>query len=157
MDTKYTPAYARLGAIAFRKGELVKARNHLRRAIEMDPDFTTAHYQLGWIYQQSGQFQQAIQSLERVVALQPNSASACNTLAMFYLERDSRLDEALALAKRAVKFKPIPSYWDTLAYSLYKKQKYEEADKAIKKALELQLDHPEYLARQRAIQEHLIE
>ena len=88
---------------------------------------------------------------------QTNSASACNTLAMFYLERDSCLDEALALAKKAVKFKPISSYWDTLAYSLYKKQKYVEADKAIKKALELQLDHPEYLARQRAIQEHLIE
>ncbi len=156
MDTEYTPAYARLGAIAFQKGELVEARNHLRRAIEIDPDFTTAHYQLGWIYQQSGQFQQAIQSLERVVALQPNSASACNTLAMFYLERDSRLDKALALAKRAVKFKPIPSYWDTLSYSLYKKQKYEEADKAIKKALELQPDHPEYLTRQRAIQQRLL-
>jgi tetratricopeptide (TPR) repeat protein len=66
------------------------------------------------------------------------------------------LDKALALAKRAVKFKPIPSYWDTLSYSLYKKQKYEEADKAIKKALELQPDHPEYLTRQRAIQQRLL-
>ena len=88
---------------------------------------------------------------------QTNSASACNTLAMFYLERNSRLDEALALAKRAVKFKPISSYWDTLAYSLYKKQKYEEADKAIKRALELQPDYTEYLTRQQAIQKHLTE
>ena len=69
MDTEYAPAYARLGAIAFQKGELVEVRNHPRRAIEMDPDFTTAHYQLGWIYRQSGQFQQAIQSIERVVPL----------------------------------------------------------------------------------------
>ena len=50
---------------------------------------------------------------------QTNSASACNTLAMFYLERDYRLDEALALAKRSVKFKPISSYWDAFAYNLY--------------------------------------
>ena len=105
----------------------------------MDPDFTTAHYQLGWIYQQSGQFQQAIQSLERVVSLQPNSASACNTLAMFYLERDYRLDEALALAKRAVKFKPISSYWDTLAYSLYKNRNMKKQTKQLKRRLNCNL------------------
>ena len=125
MDTEYTPAYARLGAIAFQKDELVKARKHLRRAIEIDPDFTAAHYQLGWIYQKSGQIQKAVKSFERVVVLRPNSAPACNTLAMLYLEQDYCLDDALILAKRAVKFKPIPSYWDTLAYGLYKKQKYD--------------------------------
>ena len=157
MDTEYAPAYVRLGAIAFQKDELVKARKHLQRALEIDPDFTAAHYQLGWIYQKRGQIQKAVKSFERVVVLQPNSAPACNTLAMLYLEQDYCLDDALILAKRAVKFKPIPSYWDTLAYGLYKKQKYEEAGKAIKKALELQPDHPEYLARQQAIQEHLIE
>ena len=43
-----------------------------------------------------------IQSLEIVVSLQPNSVLACNTLAIFYLERDYQLDEAFALAKRAV-------------------------------------------------------
>ena len=155
MDTECAPAYARLGAIAFQKDELAKARKHLQRALEIDPNFATAHYQLSWIYQKSGKIQKAVKSLERVVALRPNSAAACNTLAMLYLEQDYCLDDALVLAKRAVKLKPIASYWDTLAYSLYKKQKYEKADEAIKKALELQPDYPEYLIRQQAIQRHL--
>jgi len=38
-----------------------------------------------------------------------------------------------------------------------KKQKYEEADKAIKRALEFQPDYTEYLTRQQAIQKHLTE
>ena len=103
----------------------------------------------------SGQIKKAVNSLEKVVALRPNSAPACNTLAMLYLEQDYCLDDALILAKKAVKLKPIASYWDTLAYSLYKKQNYKEADEAIKKALELQPGYPEYLARQQAVRKHL--
>ena len=45
------------------------------------------------------------------------------------------MGEALALAKRAVEFKPISSYWGTFAYTLYKKWAYKEADEAIKKHL----------------------
>ena len=63
---------------------------------------------------------------------QTNSASACNTLAMFYLERDYRLEEAFALAKRAVKFKPISSYWDTFAYNLYKNRNMKKQTKQLK-------------------------
>ena len=155
MDPEYAPAYVRLGVIAFQKNKLVKARKHLQQALEIDPDSTVAHYQLSWIYQKSGQIKKAVNSLERVVELRPNSAPACNTLAMLYLEQNYCLDDALILAKRAVKLRPIASYWDTLAYSLYKKQSYREADEAIKKALELQSGYPEYLARQRAIREHL--
>jgi len=157
MDTECASAYARLGAIAFQKDELVKAQEHLQRALEIDPDFAMAHYQLSWIYQKIGKIQKAVKSLERVVALRPNSAPACNTLAMLYLEQDYCLEDALILAKRAIRLKPIASYWDTLAYGLYKKQKYEEADKAIKRALELQPDYTEYLTRQQAIQKHLTE
>lgn len=76
---------------------------------------------------------------------------------MLYLEQDYCVEDALILAKRAIRLKPIASYWDTLAYGLYKKQKYEEADKAIKRALELQPDYTEYLTRQQAIQKHLTE
>ncbi|MAT73743.1 hypothetical protein CMK14_01145 [Candidatus Poribacteria bacterium] len=155
MDPECAPAYARLGAIAFQKNELVKAHKHLQQALEIDPDLTAAHYQLSWIYQKSGQIKKAVNSLEKVVALRPNSAPACNTLAMLYLEQDYCLDDALILAKKAVKLKPIASYWDTLAYSLYKKQNYKEADEAIKKALELQPGYPEYLARQQAVRKHL--
>jgi len=63
---------------------------------------------------------------------QTNSASAFNSLAMFYLEWDYRLDEAFALAKRAVKFKPISSYWDAFAYSLYKNRNMKKQTKQLK-------------------------
>ena len=45
------------------------------------------------------------------------------------------MGEALALAKWAVEFKPVPPTRATLAYTLYKKRAYKEADEAIKKHL----------------------
>ena len=63
---------------------------------------------------------------------QKNSASTCNALAMFYLERDYRLDEVFALAKRAVKFKPISSYGDTFAYNPYKNRNMKKQTKQLK-------------------------
>jgi hypothetical protein len=51
---------------------------------------------------------------------------------MFYLEWDYRLGDAFALAKRTVKFKPISSYWDAFAYSLYKNRNMKKQTKQLK-------------------------
>ncbi len=130
---------------------LTDAQINLQRAVELQPDFAEAHYQLGWSYQKQVQTDAAIQSFERTVALQPDFAPACNALAWYYLQQGQRLDEAMALARRAVELDPIGPYWATLAHAYHQNRKHDDAVGAIAKALELEPGHPEYLEIQRTV------
>ena len=157
MDAAFAPAYARLSAIAFQQNDLETAVEYLQRALEIKPNFAAGHYQLGSLYHKQGAIEKAIESFEAALTLNPNFAPACNTLAWLYAEEGKTIDQAITLATRAVKLKPTASYWDTLAYALYKARKYREAAEAIAKALDLQPDDPDYIARQESIQKAITE
>ena len=151
MDAAFAPAYARLGAIALQQDDLEAAVLYLQQALEIKP-FAAVHYQLGTVYHKQGAIEKAIESFEAALTLKPNFAPACNALAWLYAESGKKIDEAIALATRAVKLKPTASYWDTLAYTFYKARRYTEAAEAIAKALDLQPSDPDYVARQKSIQ-----
>ena len=157
MDAGFAPAYARLSAIALQQNDLETAAQYLHRALEIRPNFAAGHYQLGSIYHKQGAIEKAIESFEAALTLKPNFVSACNALAWLYAESETNVDEAITLARRAVKLKPTASHWDTLAYALYKARRYKEAAEAIATALELQPDDPDYVARQKLIQKAIAE
>ena len=157
MDATFAPAYARLSAIALQQNDLETAVQYLQRALEIRPNFAAGHYQLGKIYHRQGEVEKAIGSFESSLMLKPNFAPACNGLAWLHAESGKNIDEAITLAMRAVKLKPIASHWDTLAYVLYKARRYTEATEAIAKALELQPNDPDYIARQKSIQKAMTE
>ena len=157
MDAAFAPAYARLSAIALQQNDLETAAEYLQRALEIRPNFAAGHYQLGSIYHQQGEIEKAIGAFEAALTLRPNFAQACNTLAWLYAESEKNVDEAITLARKAVKLKPTASHWDTLAYALYKAQRYKEAAEAITTALDLQPNDPDYVARQKLIQKAITE
>ena len=157
MDAAFAPAYARLSAIALRQNDLETAVEYLQRALEIRPNFAAGHYQLGSIYHKQGEIQKAIESFEAALTLKPNFAPACNALAWLYAESEKNIDEAIKLARKAVKLKPTASHWDTLAYTLYKAQRYKDAAEAITTALDLQPNDPDYIARQKLIQKAIAE
>ena len=157
MDAAYAPAYARLSAIALQQNDLETAVEYLQRALEIRPNFAAGHYQLGSIYHKQGEIEKAIESFEAALTLKPNFASACNALAWLYADGEKNIDEAITLARQAIKLKPTASHWDTLAYALYKARRYKEAVDAIAKALDLQPDDPDYVARQKLIQKAIAE
>ena len=157
MDAAFAPAYARLSAIAVQQNDLEAAVEHLQRALEIRPNFAAGYYQLGSIYHKQGKVEKAIESFEAAVTLNPNFARACNTLAWLYAESEKNIDEAITLARKAVKLKPTASHWDTLAYALYKGQRYKDAAEAIATALNLQPNDPDYVALQKLIQKAIAE
>ncbi len=157
IDAAYAPAYARLSVIALQQNDLEAAVEYLQRALEIRPNFAAGHYQLGSIYHKQGEIEKAIESFEAALTLKPNFASACNALAWLYAESEKNIGEAITLARKAVKLKPTASHWDTLAYALYKARRYKEAVDAIAKALDLQPDDPDYVARQKLIQKAMTE
>ena len=157
MDAAFAPAYVRLSAIALQQNDLETAVEYLQRALEIRPNFAAGHYQLGTIYLKQDEIEKAIESFESALTLKPDFAPACNALAWLYAETGKNIDQAITLATRAVKLKPTASHWDTLAYTLYKVQRHQEAANAIAKALDLQPNDPDYVARQKVIQKAMIE
>ena len=157
MDAAFAPAYARISAIALQQNDLETAVEYLQRALEIRPNFAAGHYQLGTIYLKQGEAEKAIKSFESSLTLKPNFAPACNALAWLYAESGKNIDKAIMLATKAVKLKPIASYWDTFAYTLYKARRYNDAAEAIVKALDLQPNDPDYVARQKMIQKAIAE
>lgn len=157
MDAAFAPAYARLSALALQQNDLETAAGYLQRALEIRPNFAAGHYQLGSIYHKQGEIGKAMKSFEAALTLKPNFAPACNALSWLYAESGKNIDEAISLATRAVKLKPTASYWDTLAYVLYKAHRYNDAAAAIATALDLQPDDLDYVARQKLIQKAITE
>ena len=157
MDAAFAPAYARLSAIALQQNDLETAAEYLQQALEVRPNFAAGHYQLGSIYHKKGEGEKAIESFETALQLRPNFAPACNGLAWLYAESEKNIDEAITLARKAIELKPIASYWDTLAYALYKARRYKEAAEAIATAIDLKPNDPDYVARQKLIQKAITE
>ena len=157
MDAAFAPAYARLSTIALQQNDLETAAEYLQQALEIRPNFAAGHYQLGSIYHKQGEVEKAIESFEAALQLRPNFAPACNALAWLYAENEKNIGDAITLARKAVKLKPTASYWDTLAYALYKARRYKEAAEAIAAALDLQPDDPDYVTRQKLIQKAIAE
>jgi len=157
MDAAFAPAYARLSAIALQQNDLETAAEYLQQALEIRSNFAAGHYQLGSIYHKQGKIEKAIESFEAALTLKPNFASACNALAWLYAEGGKNIDEAITLARKAVKLKPTASHWDTLSYALYKARRYKEAAEAIATVLDLQPNDPDYVARQKLIQKAIAE
>lgn len=71
----------------------------------------------------------------KALALQPDQPQVLNYLGYSFLDRNENLDEALDMIKRAVAVEPESGYIvDSLAWALYRLERYEEAVAPMEKA-----------------------
>jgi tetratricopeptide (TPR) repeat protein len=88
------------------------------------------------------------QHMRRCIELKPDHAGALNYLAYTYAEKDENLDEALALAQRAVVINANGAYLDTLGWVFYKLGKFDQARVQLERALKI-------MPQDLSIQEHM--
>jgi tetratricopeptide (TPR) repeat protein len=74
-------AYYNLGVIYWQQGDLPRAVDSLRAAIDAKPDYADAHYTLGTVLKAKGDLDAAAASLRRAIALTPASSGAHYVLA----------------------------------------------------------------------------
>jgi tetratricopeptide (TPR) repeat protein len=102
------------------------------------PDYAAA---LGDIYSTLGESRKAEQQYELVEYIGKlnalNQSLYNRELAYFYADHDSKIDEALILARRELDYRKDIYAYDLLAWSLHKNDRNEEARDAIEKALRL--------------------
>lgn len=85
-------------------------------------------YARGIALERSGQFGKAETDLRAALEIQPDSAPVLNYLGYSLVDRNIKLDEALAMIQRAVELSPDDGYiLDSLAWAYYRLGRYNEA------------------------------
>jgi TolB-like protein/Tfp pilus assembly protein PilF len=117
------------------------AREAVERALTLNPNLAEAHSQMGRIQQQIDfDWAGAASSFERAVALDPGSPMVVRPAA-FSAVMLGRLDEALALSRRALDLDPLNAdSWEQRGEIEYFEGQLADAEADFKKALELNPD-----------------
>ncbi|HZS55067.1 MAG TPA: tetratricopeptide repeat protein [Bryobacteraceae bacterium] len=105
-------------AEAFKKDDSLLAKQHLEKALEIDPRFADAHNDLGVAFARLGQMDHATAEFQRAIELsQQNSAASANLSVALYVKGEYH--EASLTARQALRANPgLPQASYVLGLSL---------------------------------------
>jgi len=132
------------GRAHLRLGDPERARNRFREALAQIDTAATSyedrarlHTGLGRAWHRLGAPDRAVAAYEEALRLAPESASAALHLARAFAERETQLDRALRLARRAVRAEsPSSAAFGTLGWVHTVRGEYEDAADAFERAVE---------------------
>ena len=94
-------------------------------------------------YERLGKYEKADEDLISSLKINPDDAYVLNYLAYSWLERDFKIDEAMLMLEKAYALKSNDPYiTDSIGWAYYLIENYVEAEKYIKKAVELMPEDP---------------
>jgi len=146
LDAEYAEAWMGLGGGYQLKGGFLnlpelteKAIECERRALELDPALADAHTWLGAALLARGRVDEAMAALRRAVDLDPGQARPWAMLARGYWIGKGKVAEGIDALERAVAINPAFGYAHLqLAFLYTELQKYEKAEAAAERAVDLQ-------------------
>lgn len=114
--------YQSLAEVQRRKGDAGAAILSMQRALELDPSNANAHVFLADTYQEAANQAKAKEEYEKALRLDPENPVASNNLAFILAEGGGNIDQALTLARLAIRKNPgQPTFSDTLGIVYLKK------------------------------------
>ena len=100
-------------------------------------------YRRGGGYERLGNYQKADKDLLSSLNLSPENAYVLNYLAYSWLERDYKIDEAIQMLEKAYALRSNDPYIiDSIGWAYYLTNDYVEAEKYLKRAVELMPEDP---------------
>ncbi len=100
-------------------------------------------YRRGGSYERLGNYEKSDEDLLHALKIRPDDAYVLNYLAYSWLERDYKIDEAMEMLKIAYNLKSNDPYIiDSIGWAYFLIDEYEEAEKYLKRAVELMPDDP---------------
>jgi tetratricopeptide (TPR) repeat protein len=118
------------------RGEIDRATELYRAALQTAPENVGAAYGLGYGLLKAGRFDEAGEAFRRILEVNPQSAEGKNALAYIFAETGDSLQTAERLVQEALELAPgLSAYWnDTLGWVRYRAGKYEAALVALEEA-----------------------
>jgi tetratricopeptide (TPR) repeat protein len=115
----------------------------ITEGLAVEPENTELLFDLGVIFDRQGKTDQALEQMRHVLALEPEHPDALNYIGYTYADQGIRLDEAEAMIKKALSYKPDNGYIiDSLGWVYFKKGMFTEALAELRRAAELIPDDP---------------
>ena len=137
--------YQNLGMTYMQNRDGENALKQFHRALEIDAHLPETLTMLGTLYAAKNKFDEAETHYQRAIALAPEAAVAYHGLAYLYGQHDRNLEKAVELARRATELsRDAAPYYNTLSWLCYKVGRYDAAETAILKAIELAPDNRLY-------------
>lgn len=116
----------------------IEAATALEKALQLNPKSLDAVSALGLVYNELERYEESDSMYERALKMDPKNDLVLNNYSYSLAERGILLDRALAMSKEALSQQPEnQSYLDTYGWIYYKMGDYKEAEKWIRKAIEL--------------------
>ena len=138
------------GAAAEQAGQFEKAAELLKKCIELKPDSPEAYNYLGYMWADRGEhLEEAGTLIKKAVELEPDNAAYVDSLGWWYFKSE-KYEEAKKELNRAIELmagEEDATVFDHLADALDKLGKRDEALKLWKKALKLESDIQDKLAK----------
>ena len=112
------------------------AQGTLDAAAKNFPGEKQIHFLQGALYEQQDRYPEAEQAFRRALDLDKNNPSVLNYLGYMLADRGLKLDEALAMVKKAVESDPINgAFLDSLGWVYFKMNKLDLAEQFLKRAV----------------------
>ena len=124
----------------------------LEAALQKNPDSPQLLSMFGGLLLEQKRYAEAESHMLRALALTPEDPALLNNLAWLYATAPSPVANsaaALQLAEEAVRLKPEPFVWDTLAEAYYVNGLFEDALAAIERAIQTGSENRDHYLRQR--------
>jgi tetratricopeptide (TPR) repeat protein len=132
-----------LGRLYADRSQLQDAETMHRKALELYPDSPSAAAALVEFLDRHGRPSEAEEVYRGLLKTSPNDPQALNGLAYFLAGHGQQLDEALALARRALQAQPDnPDFLHTLGWTQFKRGEVQEAGETLKKAIVAYRENP---------------
>lgn len=123
------------------QGLEAEAFDVLDSAIAVDPDNIDLLYFRAMTGHRFGHLDILERDLRQILELDPDNADALNALGYTLTDQTDRHEEALALIEQALEIKPDEAaYIDSLGWVHFRMKNYKEAEKHLKRALEMMLN-----------------
>ncbi len=127
-----------LGVALQRSKQPEDARTSLERAVQINPKSVDALSALGLVCNELGKLADSDTMYERALRIDPKNHLVLNNYGYSLAERNMQIERALGMSKEAVRQEPEnQSYLDTYGWILYQMERYSEAEKMIRRAVEL--------------------
>jgi len=114
----------------------------LKKAVELEPDNVTYLFELGGAQDRAGLSDEGVKTFEKLLSVDPEHTLSLNYLGYLFADKGIRLDESLAMLKKAVAKEPQNgAFLDSLGWVYYRLGDMKKAERYIEQAAQLEQEN----------------